>query len=528
MAEITDLFRQPSIRSRKLKTALKSDTARRTGVSFIITLALAALMAGVAAISYYVLSPQSLRLDEAQSLWQTNRSIPQMLNIVGKDVHVPLYHLMLNIWQVFFGNAVEVGRYFSLIFFMLTIPATYLLGRQIFSRSISFFGAFLLAISPFMNWYGNEIRMYSLLTFITVLNQYFFLRIFKRRGNLSWFGYAVTILIGIYIHYFFWLVPITQALFYLVYRRQFLPGSFKKFLGVGVLAMLAIVPWLLYIYRLGLANETRPQLAPPSTVDVFNTFSQFIFGFQNDYINTFIVSLWPLLVLLSFVYLQRQHKRPPEVNYFFMAATLPVLAAFVGSLILSPFYLSRYLIIAVPALYLLIAWLFSQYTRGISRALSVALVAGMILTFGIQTTSATTPVKEDYRAAAQYLDEKAGSQDVVILSPAFTIYPFEYYYKGSALVETLPRWNRFEAGTPPAFNEGVLPEQTRVIHDKHETAWLVLSFDQGNNETIRRYYDENFERLDKVMFSPDLVLYKYQLRYNIPDTEKLIESFNKP
>jgi hypothetical protein len=33
----------------------------------------------------------SIRLDEAQSIWQVSHSIPEILDIVGRDVHVPLY-----------------------------------------------------------------------------------------------------------------------------------------------------------------------------------------------------------------------------------------------------------------------------------------------------------------------------------------------------------------------------------------------------------------------------------------------------
>ena len=64
----------------------------------------------------------SLRLDEAQSLFQTQRDIPGMLNLVAQDVHVPGYHTLLHFWQLLFGQDIYVARILSLIFFVVLVP----------------------------------------------------------------------------------------------------------------------------------------------------------------------------------------------------------------------------------------------------------------------------------------------------------------------------------------------------------------------------------------------------------------------
>ena len=157
------------------------------------------LMVGAVLFSVFFLSSQSLRLDEAQSLWQSSHSSAGILKVVATDVHVPLYHMFLHFWQQWFGNDVALARDLSLIFFVLTIPAVYLLGNLSFSRSVSLFAAIMFAVSPFLNWYGSEIRMYSLLTLLTVLNQYFFILLFKKRPvrGSTWAGYTITAVLGI-------------------------------------------------------------------------------------------------------------------------------------------------------------------------------------------------------------------------------------------------------------------------------------------------------------------------------------------
>ena len=116
--------------------------------SFVYPVLVAGLMLLAALVSIFWLQGQSLRLDESQSLWQTSHSPGQLLTIVAQDVHVPLHHLLLHFWQLFFGNLVQTARALSLIFFVLTIPVVYVTGREAFSRNTGLFAAALIETQP--------------------------------------------------------------------------------------------------------------------------------------------------------------------------------------------------------------------------------------------------------------------------------------------------------------------------------------------------------------------------------------------
>ncbi len=473
------------------------------------------LMAGVLLFSVLFLSHQSLRLDEAQSLWQSSHTLGGILKVVASDVHVPFYHILLHFWQSIFGNDVALARDFSLIFFVLTIPAVYLLGNLSFSRSVALFASIMVAVSPFLNWYGSEIRMYSLLTLITVLNQYFFILLFKKSPvqRRTWWGYGITAVLGTFTHYFFVLVLIVEAFFFLTHRRIFPPGTFKKLLIVGAVAFLLMTPWLWYVMELRSLGNSQPNLSPPGTVNLFNSFSQFVFGFQNEHINTVIVSLWPLSVLLAFLALRRQNTISPDARYFLMAAVIPIIVAFIVSIFLLPLFVSRYLILTIPSLYLFLGWVISTYPRPLRNPLKFVLIAAMSVMLIQQAVSAATPVKENFREATEYLNVNTDSRDVIVLSAPFTIYPVIYYYKGPAQITTLPIWDRFAFGSIPAFDPETLPASVEQIKKGHQNLWLLLSYDQGYQEELRLYFDTHFQRLGEFEFSPGLTLYKYQLRY---------------
>ena len=478
------------------------------------TLIISGLIVFVIAMSMLIFSHQSLRLDESQSLWQTSHTPTKILNIIAQDVHVPLYHFILHFWQLFLGNSVFTGRVLSLIFFALSIPAVYFVGKRTFNQNIGIFAATLLAISPFMNWYGNEIRMYSLLTLMTIMSQYFFVMIYKTRDKDAWLGYFIVNVFGIFTHYFFFFVLIVQVIFFFSYKSLFPPKALRKFIIIAVILLFIFAPWLYYVHSLGSATNETPLLVAPTSVNVFNAFSQFLFGFQNDHLNTLLVSLWPLTVLLGFLALRKNKKVTPEAVYMLLSIAIPITAAFIISVTLVPLFVSRYLILTIPSLYLFIGWIFSTYPEALRKVLTTILIFGMLAGLVVEAYSPSNPIRENYHTATDYLSSHTQPQDIIILSAPFTVYPVEYYYHGQAEISTLPIWNRYITGPIPPFDEAKLAQEVNTLKASHEKAYVLLSYNQGYEEKIRIYMDTHFERIDTKNFSTDLTLYVYKLRYD--------------
>ena len=479
-----------------------------------IALSLVLCMVGAVALSRLFLVHNSLRLDEAQSLWQSSHSFLGTLKVVAQDVHVPLYHVMLHFWLLYVGPGVESARALSLVFFIATIPVVYLLARRVLAVRWALVAVSLFSLSPFMDWYANEARMYTLLVLMAALSQYFFLRLIETRGHKGWLGYTLTAMIGIYSHYFFAFTLACQGIYFLAARRNFEKGTFKRFIILAVVLTIELAPWLYYFYSLGLASNTSPNLAKPSSVDLFNVFSQFAFGFQNNAVNTILLSLWPILVigtLLSVKYGQRISKK---LAYIMIAGLLPIVLAFIISYLASPFFLGRYMVACVPPLTILLVWFISNYQSAMSRVATGLVVAILVGVSAQQYLSASTPVKEDYRLAADVIGSEAKAHDVVVLTAPFTIYPFDYYYNGEARVQTLPMWNREIPGPIPAFNAAELPGQVSQLNKNHQYAYVLLSFNQGYEDQIYQYYQRHFEHTSSQRLSPDLRLEVYRVGYN--------------
>jgi hypothetical protein len=481
------------------------------------------LLVHLLAVAIIVLGSQlsllhrSIRLDEAQSLWQTDHSYPALLRLVAEDVHVPLYHLLLRTWRLVFGPDIETARLLSLAFLLASVPVFYLVARKSLRRRWALLAVLLFSSSPFLQWYGNEARMYTVLVFVTLVSQYFFLDVVEpvraRSWNRSWVGYGMTAVVGAYVHYFFFFVLAAQGLYLLalVLWRRLPRTALFRLAGVAALVGLAVSPWYVYFRANGSASGTRPSLPTPTSIDFSNVYSQFFFGFQSDGVNSVLLSAWPLLVLAALASVRVGGRLDRATGLMIATAFVPVLLAFLLSHLVPPFFLSRYMVPALPAVIVLVLRFLSGLGRPLARALAVVVLAVTVVGTVVQAVNPGTPAEEDYREAAQ-LAEQARPQDVVVISSPFTVYPFEYYYDGDARVSTLPVWDR--QTDAPAFDADRLPEEVASLSAGHQYVYLVLSYDQGYEETVYQYFAHHYEQTAAYTPSPGLRVLVYRVGYS--------------
>lgn len=479
----------------------------------------------------YTLSFQSIRLDEAQSLWMASKSVPTYLNLTAKDVHVPLYNTLLHFWIQIFGINVTTARIMSLIFYLLTIPVLFLMCIEASGKKAAVLTTALFSLSPFVAWYSFEARMYTLFTFVTVLNHLYFLRLIRSDGNQGNLGYFISTVLGFYTHYFFVFLVFSQFIFAFLYwvnkceiksYKELIPLSkvlnqkkkpvVKVFLLITG-AFLVFTPWLAYMISEGMASTTKPQIPPPTTFNIFQTFVTFLFGFQSPNIQAFFISLWPLFVIVLFFIFTKKTKEIDENLVYFLTVTfLPVILVFAISYF-KPIFLSRYLIFITPTLFFCVAYLVLNYPRQLATYLAGGMVVAMFIMLVFQNTSYATPVKENYEPLAEYLSGQVSGRDIIAISAPFTIYPIEYSYSGAAKIETIPLWDRFAEGGIPSFNPDDLVNQVKIYQLQYDRIFIVLSYDQGYEQEIRAYFDENYRLNSYTKFSPGLELREYQLRY---------------
>ena len=130
-------------------------------------------------LRFYDLGFNSLWLDEASTYTLSLGSIPQIWQeTTAGEFNPPLFywleHLMLTI-----GNNEFILRFIPALLGVLTIPLIYLVGREFIDRNVGIIAATAFAFSPFLIYYSQEARAYSMMLFFVAFAMVFYLRALK-------------------------------------------------------------------------------------------------------------------------------------------------------------------------------------------------------------------------------------------------------------------------------------------------------------------------------------------------------------
>lgn len=146
-------------------------------------------------LRFYRIGEKSIWLDEAFSLWIARHTLWEGLSwLIRIDQHPPLYYSLLHVWTELFGELQGPVRMLSALFSTATVPLFYAAGRRLLDRSSAAIAAGILAISPFHVQFGQETRMYALLSLEAACVLYFLARLLteRRPSPSSWVGLAVS------------------------------------------------------------------------------------------------------------------------------------------------------------------------------------------------------------------------------------------------------------------------------------------------------------------------------------------------
>jgi uncharacterized membrane protein len=331
------------------------------------------------------LSASCLWFDEVFSVHAARHNWLGMLKFAGADIiHPPLFYALLKIWIAVGGESVFWLRLLPFLFSVLAILPFLLICRELdlkwTERNLALL---LMAISGFQIKYAQEVRMYSLLLFLSLLSIWLFIRILKSGPSRRiWLGMLAVNLLLVYTHYYGWMLIALQALVVIVWRR----AVFRQLMFSTAALILAYVPWVYEVVVSRKAGRGLGQnlgwIARPRLRDIWQFFmiASKPFLFSQSTADRALDGLSGVLALLLFGIpliiffwkpLRSRAGRAEEawLALFFLA---PVLIAFLLSWILPyPIWGTRHLIICTSPFYLAIAMAILRLPRTISIAASL-------------------------------------------------------------------------------------------------------------------------------------------------------------
>jgi len=181
------------------------------------------------------LDAQSLWRDEVDALRFASVPWPEMVSSFTRPGwNGPMYFLALRGWIAIAGTTGYAMRFFSLFFGVLCVPLTYVLGVRLFSRDVGATAGLLVASSPYLIWYSQEVKMYTVVPSLVLLALYALRRGVLGHGWYWWMVVAIATSVAFYCHILAALlipVEVVVALFWWTETRRQWRGA------VGVLLL---------------------------------------------------------------------------------------------------------------------------------------------------------------------------------------------------------------------------------------------------------------------------------------------------
>ncbi|MBN1177836.1 MAG: glycosyltransferase family 39 protein [Anaerolineae bacterium] len=341
----------------------------------------------------------------------------------------PLHYVLLRGWIALAGTSVTALRFFSLWFGVLSVALMAALGRRLFGREAGVIAALLAAASPYFVWYSQDAKMYTLVLALVLLAVYALRRAVEGAGARWWAVQIAATTLLLYTHA--WgglLIPVQVGLFLAWWpqaRRQVRGGVISlNLLTLPYLPLLTTWP-IVQLFTPGDTGFPRHTLGQMFGI-VFKGWSTGIWGWGWPW-GGIALGTAALLGLAGAVVLpgRRAHRR--TAAGLAVWAALPLTAIWFISL-WQPRFTDRYLIWSAPALYLLAAAGLSLLWEKGRAAAGMLLVALVVAFLGNVLYQATTPIKSDFRAAADIVSEQYAPGDVIVFQIPHGRYTFDYYY----------------------------------------------------------------------------------------------------
>ena len=204
------------------------------------------------------LTASCLWFDEIFGVHAARMKWAEMVKFVAADIiHPPLFYALLKLWIGIGGESLLWLRLLPVILTTAALVPIVLLCRELKlqANEINLTIA-LLAVNGYLIKYAQEVRMYSLLFFVTCLSLWLFVKYINARGNPKIFllALAVVNLLLVYSHYYGWFVVIIELLALLCWWRN----KAAKFLLTVIALFLSYLPWL---YLITISKEPGRGLA---------------------------------------------------------------------------------------------------------------------------------------------------------------------------------------------------------------------------------------------------------------------------
>lgn len=418
------------------------------------------------------LGERPLWYDEAFSLLLSRQTLPKIVAGTAADTMPPLYYFLLHGW-LGLGGGIAWARLLNVLLGMLLLGLAYVWGKQLLNRESGLWLVALMAMSPFLIYHAQELRMYTLLA-VTTLGYILLVDRFLRAGSqLRWAagaGVALLAALALYSHNLAGFTLVVPSLL-LALRRRWRDLARLALPQAG--ALLLFSPWLALvpaqISKIQSAFWT-PVPGPTEILQLLITIHTNL-PVPDPLLPIALFGTLATLAFAAFGLVRLGLLASATVFRLFAYMLIPAIFLFALSYLMRPLFVPRALIVSALAYFALLALLLANQS---DRSLRVLLLASftmpILLALPYQYGYSKFP-RSPFDQAEAYLEGVVGPHTVIVHDNKLSYFPMVVY--GPELpMEFLP--------DEPGSHNDTLALETQDALGLHPAANLEAAVDGAN------------------------------------------------
>lgn len=357
--------------------------------------------------------------DEIVSVQSASLDFGHIKHVSEWDKNPPFYYYCLSVWIKSFNDTEFCVRLLSVIFSSLAASVLFVFSNKYFNRNTAIVSGLLFLSSNILYFYSHEARAYSLVILLSLLSSlaYFNLRDKPSKQSIIILGLLNFLLI--YTHYIAGMALLFQTVLMIFYFDK------KQKIAFGYS--------LLIVFGLTIFRFTKKQVL---LLIAFNSsennfwLKKSDFGYLNEVLSEFLfdkILIFPLSGLIILTCIIVAKLRSKQLNFtliYCLCIGLGSIAILFSLGKVTPVFLDRYLVFALPFIFILIAASLSSIKPSVIP-IAVSIAFFVFSAFKIDYKTAKVM---DYKNAVIFLKSIKKPDDLVIVKTKDIKALFCYYY----------------------------------------------------------------------------------------------------
>ena len=361
-------------------------------------------------IKFYGYNNEDLWWDELLSFWAADPNVDFNItftrNLEVNEGTQLIFTYLLKYFFLIFGYNANISRVLTIFFGILSVISLIVLSDKLNIKKSLVFLLTIFLFNSYLISYEHELRSYSFIIFISILNFIFFINLFKKKRNIDYFLVTIVNLVGILNHIFFILISVSQFIFLLInYKIN------KDLIKFSVFHLIALLIFLIISKDALLLQIDKDEFWIPAITSEF-----FVDYFFSRFFSSKILAFIYLFSFFFILYNQRNEffKINTFSFYFIILIFISYFLPLIYGLFSIPVLTDRYILFIVTPILILISFGIMNIKNKILRHVLIFVIIFSTIFDTVLRIYKNEINKPEFKKAVKYIENS--STNIILIN----------------------------------------------------------------------------------------------------------------